>query len=222
MCHRSRRAESAKTQVKTSGSASIVKLHQPRTREASPLPPEQPADETTSRSLPARPKNSFTRSTRFSNSTASRPDFRSSREVKRKLTSRDEVVSYLTKHLNDEDTQRLRRSELVLKKFGLLPRDFNLETFLVALLTRRSRRLLRPQDQNREPARLGADGRAGARHGPRTHPRPAGPGRRPAEVDEEGRQRSRAKSRKIPRPPTSKTTRSTTRARRSSKARRRP
>jgi hypothetical protein len=56
------------------------------------------------------------------------------REVKRKLTSRDEVVSYLTKHLNDEDTQRLRRSELVLKRFGLLPRDFNLETFLVALL----------------------------------------------------------------------------------------
>jgi hypothetical protein len=56
------------------------------------------------------------------------------REVKRKLTSRDEVESYLTKHLNDEDTQRLRRSELVLKKFGLLPREFNLETFLVALL----------------------------------------------------------------------------------------
>jgi hypothetical protein len=56
------------------------------------------------------------------------------RDVKRKLTSRDEVVSYLTKHLNDEDAQRLRRSELVLKKFGLLPRDFDLETFLVALL----------------------------------------------------------------------------------------
>lgn len=56
------------------------------------------------------------------------------KEVKRKLTSRDEVVSYLTKHLNDEDVQRLRRSELVLKKFGLLPRDFNLETFLVALM----------------------------------------------------------------------------------------
>src|SRR5579864_4754114 len=54
--------------------------------------------------------------------------------VKRKLTSRDEVVSYLTKHVNDEDTRRLRRSELVLKKFGLLPRDFDLQTFLVALL----------------------------------------------------------------------------------------
>ncbi|HUA16969.1 MAG TPA: hypothetical protein VMG31_16870 [Verrucomicrobiae bacterium] len=55
-------------------------------------------------------------------------------EVKRKLTSRDEVVSYLTKHLDDEDVQRLRRSELVLKKFGLLPRDFDLQTFLVSLL----------------------------------------------------------------------------------------
>src|SRR5215470_10506395 len=54
--------------------------------------------------------------------------------VKRKLTSRDEVVAYLTKHMNDEDTRRLRRSELVLKKFGLLPRNFDLQTFLVALL----------------------------------------------------------------------------------------
>jgi hypothetical protein len=34
----------------------------------------------------------------------------------------------------DEDAQRLRRSELVLKKFGLLPRDFDLQKFLVALL----------------------------------------------------------------------------------------
>ena len=56
------------------------------------------------------------------------------KNVKRKLTSRDEVVSFLTKHMDDEDTKRLRRSELVLKKFGLLPPDFNLETFLVALL----------------------------------------------------------------------------------------
>jgi hypothetical protein len=56
------------------------------------------------------------------------------KDVKRKLTSRDEVVSYLTKHMKDEDTQRLRRSELVLKKFGLLPRDFDLGKLLVALL----------------------------------------------------------------------------------------
>src|SRR5690349_14491570 len=55
--------------------------------------------------------------------------------VKRTLTSRDQVVAYITKHMaEDEDAQRLRRSELVLKKFGLLPRDFNLQTFLLALL----------------------------------------------------------------------------------------
>lgn len=57
------------------------------------------------------------------------------KEVKRRLTSRDEVVAYLEKSMaEDKDTQRLRRSELVLKKFGLLPRDFDLQTFLVALL----------------------------------------------------------------------------------------
>jgi hypothetical protein len=57
------------------------------------------------------------------------------KEVKRRLTSRDEVVAYLEKSMaDDKDAQRLRRSELVLKKFGLLPRDFDLQTFLVALL----------------------------------------------------------------------------------------
>src|SRR6202049_2787799 len=56
-------------------------------------------------------------------------------EIKRRLTSRDEVVAYLEKNMaEDKDAQRLRRSELVLKKFGLLPRDFDLQTFLVALL----------------------------------------------------------------------------------------
>src|SRR5258708_4164812 len=38
------------------------------------------------------------------------------------------------KHMKDEDVKRLQRSELVLKKFGLLPRDFDLEKLLVALL----------------------------------------------------------------------------------------
>ena len=56
-------------------------------------------------------------------------------DVKRRLTSREEVVAYIQKHMaEDEDAQRLRRSELVLKKFGLLPRDFNLQNFLLALL----------------------------------------------------------------------------------------
>ena len=55
--------------------------------------------------------------------------------VKRRLTSREEVVAYLKKNMaEDKDVQRLRRTELVLKKFGLLPKDFDLQTFLVSLL----------------------------------------------------------------------------------------
>jgi hypothetical protein len=56
-------------------------------------------------------------------------------KVKRKLVSRDEVVAYLQKHTDeDEDSQRFRRSEVVLKKFGLIPRDFDLRPFLIGLL----------------------------------------------------------------------------------------
>jgi hypothetical protein len=56
-------------------------------------------------------------------------------DVKRKLVNRDEVVAFIRKHMQeDDDAQRLRRSELVLKKFGLLPRTFDLQTFLLALL----------------------------------------------------------------------------------------
>jgi hypothetical protein len=56
-------------------------------------------------------------------------------QVKRRLISRDELASYLEKHMEeDKDSQRLKRSELVLKKFGLLPRNFDLHAFLIALL----------------------------------------------------------------------------------------
>ena len=56
-------------------------------------------------------------------------------EVKRRLTKRDEVQSYIEKSMKDDkDAKRLERSAAVLKKFGLLPRDFDLSTFLVAML----------------------------------------------------------------------------------------
>ena len=69
--------------------------------------------------------------------------------------NRDEVVAFIRKHMDeDEDAQRLRRSELVLKKFGLLPRNFDLQTFLLALAARAGGGLLRSQNQDREPAGL--------------------------------------------------------------------
>lgn len=58
------------------------------------------------------------------------------RSVKRKLVTRDEVNKYLRDKFNeDEGAKRLARSEIVLKKFGLLDRDFQLRPFLISLLT---------------------------------------------------------------------------------------
>jgi hypothetical protein len=56
-------------------------------------------------------------------------------DVKRQLTSRAEVESYLKKKFDDdEDAKRMQRGEIVLEKFGLLDRDFALKPFLLALL----------------------------------------------------------------------------------------
>lgn len=56
--------------------------------------------------------------------------------VKRRLVSREEVNKYLTKNFDeDESSKRLQRSEIVLKKFGLLSPDFDLRPFLLSLLT---------------------------------------------------------------------------------------
>lgn len=55
--------------------------------------------------------------------------------VKRRMTSRDAVEKYLVdKMKDDKDAKRLERSEIVLKKFGLLDQDFHLQPFLVSLL----------------------------------------------------------------------------------------
>lgn len=55
--------------------------------------------------------------------------------VKKQLTSRDEVERFIEKRMKDDkDAKRLERSELVLKKLGLVPRDFQLRPFLIALL----------------------------------------------------------------------------------------
>ena len=56
-------------------------------------------------------------------------------EVKRTLTTRAAVEKYLTEKFNeDEDAKRMQRGEIVLKKFGLLDRDFDLKPFMLALL----------------------------------------------------------------------------------------
>ena len=56
--------------------------------------------------------------------------------VKRKLITRDEVNKYLREKFDeDAGAKRLARAEIVLKKFGLLDRDFHLQPFMIGLLT---------------------------------------------------------------------------------------
>jgi len=56
-------------------------------------------------------------------------------QVKRQLTTRNAVESYLSKKFDeDQDAKRMQRDEVVLKKFGLLDRGFSLKPFLLALL----------------------------------------------------------------------------------------
>ncbi|MGD0941017.1 MAG: hypothetical protein ABR905_15020 [Terracidiphilus sp.] len=56
-------------------------------------------------------------------------------EVKRQITDRATVENYLKeKFAEDESAKRMQRGEIVLKKFGLLDRDFALSPFLLQLL----------------------------------------------------------------------------------------
>jgi len=56
--------------------------------------------------------------------------------VKCRFVSRESVAKELRKKFDeDKGTKRLERSELVLKKFGLMDRDFHLGPFLLSLLT---------------------------------------------------------------------------------------
>ena len=55
--------------------------------------------------------------------------------VKRELASRDTVERYMVKHMKeDEDSIRLQRAEVVMKKLGLLPQPFDLKPFLLKLM----------------------------------------------------------------------------------------
>jgi hypothetical protein len=56
-------------------------------------------------------------------------------EVKHKLTSRDDVQKFIEQRMKeDPDAKRMEESEFVMKKFGLLPGDFNLRKFMVSML----------------------------------------------------------------------------------------
>jgi hypothetical protein len=56
-------------------------------------------------------------------------------EVKKRLITREQVEKYILEKFKDaKDVKRMQREEIVLKKFGLLDRDFQLQSFMVSLL----------------------------------------------------------------------------------------
>ena len=57
-------------------------------------------------------------------------------KVKRKLITRGQVEKYVEKRMKDDkDAQRLERSQLVLKKFGLIPQNYDLHAEFLKLLS---------------------------------------------------------------------------------------
>jgi hypothetical protein len=56
-------------------------------------------------------------------------------KVKRRLITRDQVQKFVEQRIKtDQDAQRLERSQLVLKKFGMIPADYDLHAEFVKLL----------------------------------------------------------------------------------------
>lgn len=55
--------------------------------------------------------------------------------IKRRLVTREEVGSFLEARMKeDKDAEKLEKSETSLKKFRLLPKDFNLRSFMLTLM----------------------------------------------------------------------------------------
>jgi hypothetical protein len=57
------------------------------------------------------------------------------RAIKRQIARRDTVEKLIRDRMTEDDNlERFQRSEAVLKKFGLIPRDFDLQDFLIRLM----------------------------------------------------------------------------------------
>ncbi len=113
--------------------------HQPATPQATPpaqAPPASPGkDKPESRITPDQAKQLFSLVDELLKFSSQETGLPIKSEVKRRLTTRTAVEAYLNEKFNeDEDAKRMQRSEIVLKKFGLLDRDFDLKPFLLALL----------------------------------------------------------------------------------------
>ena len=97
--------------------------------------PRQPADKPPTHITPEQAKQLFSLVDELIKFSSEETGLPIKSTVKRQITTRAAVESYLKEKFNeDEGAKRLQRDEIVLKKFGLLDRDFALKPFLLALL----------------------------------------------------------------------------------------
>jgi hypothetical protein len=130
---------SAQTSQQTPPSAPTPQQSpQPAQPQATPSPNRvevEPVEEKDHKITPAEAKelfNSVDEILRFASKDTGLPI---KKKVKRTIVSREQVEKYIgAKFKDDADRIRFERSELVQKKFGLLPRQFDLHSFLIKLL----------------------------------------------------------------------------------------
>jgi len=122
--------------------AGVARAQQPVAPEQAPIvsptqvqPPEQGKDKPATHITPEQAKQLFSLVDELIKFSSQETGLPIKSDVKRQITSRAAVESYLKqKFEEDESAKRLQRGEIVLKKFGLLDRDFALKPFLLALL----------------------------------------------------------------------------------------
>jgi hypothetical protein len=107
------------------------------TQQKSDQKPDQKAEQKPDQKItPAQAKELFASVDQILSFASKDSDLSIQHSVKRRMTNRGEVEHYiLSKMKDDKDAARLESSEIVLKKFGLLDRDFHLKPFIVSLLT---------------------------------------------------------------------------------------
>ena len=111
---------------------------QPAQPQSTPSPNRvevEPVEEKDHKITPAEAKELFNSVDEILRFASQDTGFPIKKKVKRTIVSREQVEKYIgAKFKDDADRIRFERSELVQKKFGLLPRQFNLHEFLIKLL----------------------------------------------------------------------------------------
>ena len=100
-----------------------------------PAPPQAPQKKAERKITPAEAKELFAQVDEILQFVSKDTGLPIKHSVKRKLTTRTELRKYISeRNRDDEETKRLQRASIVLKKLGLIPREFDLDKFLGDLL----------------------------------------------------------------------------------------